>query len=185
MLQSGEMNRAIFLDRDGVLNELVERKDGSMTAPWSITEFQFTPYAKTAIEILSYMDYKTLVVTNQPDLNRGTGPLTITDLDLMHKMIKKWLKVDDICYSEDRGSDTYKPNNGMIEKLIKEYMIDRSQSFMIGDRWKDIVAGYRSKLTTIFVGHEYTYPYEHRNIQPDYIVKSVLEAATLIEEMNK
>ena len=56
---------------------------------------------------------------------------------------------------------------------------------MIGDTWKDIVAGHRSYLTTIYVGEEYIYPFEHRDKQPDFIVSNALQAATLIEEMNK
>jgi D-glycero-D-manno-heptose 1,7-bisphosphate phosphatase len=176
------MNRAIFFDRDGVINKLVERPDGSKTAPWFLDEFQFIDNVKVAVNIVRNMDYKTFVVTNQPDVK---GPLSYKDLDNMHRMISNWLRIDDIYYADDRNSNMYKPNNGMIEDIIKKYLIDRSKSYIIGDRWKDIVAGNRSKLKTIFVGEEYTYPYEYRNIQPDYIVSNVLEACTLIEEINK
>jgi D-glycero-D-manno-heptose 1,7-bisphosphate phosphatase len=177
------MNRAILFDRDGIINELVERADGSKTAPWFLDEFKFTENIKMAVDIVRNMNYKTFVVTNQPDVNNG--PLDLKDLIFMHKTISHFLRIDDIYYSEDRNSNMYKPKNGMIEEIIKKYLIDRSESYIIGDRWKDIVAGNRSNLKTIFVGEEYTYPYEFRNIKPDYIVSNVLEACTLIKEINK
>ena len=139
----------------------------------------------SAIDKLKKYKYIPIIVTNQPDVESGRGPLTYDDLDTMHLMIKKWLRIENIYYSEDRGSDTYKPNNGMVEYFINKYKVDRSQSYMIGDTWKDIVAGHKSYLTTIFVGEEYVYPFEHKDKQPDFIVNSALEAATLIEEMNK
>jgi len=176
------MNRAVFFDRDGVLNELVDRLDGTTTAPWSVNEFLFMENAKLAVEIVRKMNYKTFVVTNQPDVNDGM--LLQEELNIMHRMISHWLRIDEIQYSQHRNSDTYKPNNGMIELLIEKHLIDRSKSYIIGDRWKDIVAGNKSKLTTIFVGDEYHYPYEYKNIQPDYTVSNVLEACKLIEELN-
>ena len=179
------VTKAIFLDRDGVINHLVERVDGRHTAPWNLDEFRFIDGIQEACKMFRDNGYTLFVVTNQPDVENGRGPLTYDDLDTMHLMIKKWLRIENIHYSEDRGSDTYKPNNGMVEYFINKYKVDRSQSYMIGDTWKDIVAGHKSYLTTIFVGEEYVYPFEHKDKQPDFIVNSALEAATLIEEMNK
>lgn len=176
------MNKGVFFDRDGVINKLVDRPDDSKTAPWSIDEFHFMDNVKQAVDIVREINFKTFVVTNQPDVNNG--PLSYNDLNIMHRMISNWLRIDDIHYSEHRNSKTYKPNNGMIEDIVKKYLIDRSKSYIIGDRWKDIVAGRKSNLKTIFIGEEYIYPFEYRQIQPDYIVSDILEACKLIERIN-
>ena len=101
----------------------------------------------------------------------------------MSRMLKAWLRIDEVYIAYERGSAWYKPNNGMIETLIRMYKVDRSQSYIIGDRWKDIVPGHKSKLTTIFIGKEYTCPDEYKDIYPDYIVDNVLQACLLIEEL--
>ena len=182
------MTKAIFLDRDGVINHLVERVNGKHTAPWNLDEFRFIDGIQEACKLFRENGYKLLVVTNQPDVENGRGPLTYDDLDTMHLMIKKWLRIENIYYSEDRGSDTYKPNNGMIETLCKENKVDRSSTYIVGDSWKDIVAGHKSKLTTIFLGKDYTSytsPEKYSNIEPDYVVGNLLQAACLIVELEK
>ena len=175
------MVRAVFFDRDGVLNELVNH-DGVLTAPWSIDEFKLIPGAEQAVEVVKDMGYTTLVVTNQPDVYDNV----LKPLDLMRMMRQCIdLGIDDGLYALERGSAWYKPNNGMLETLIKMYKVDRSQSYIIGDRWKDIVPGHKSKLTTIFIGKEYQSPEKYKEIQPDYIVDNVLQACCLIEELEK
>ena len=176
------MHRAVFFDRDGVINHLVKHGD-EYTAPWSLSEFKFIDFAKEAISLIKSLGYTTLVVTNQPDVN--DGKLAASELNLMNKMIRNWLQIDDIFCAYERNTDFYKPNNGMIEFFVSKYKIDRSSSFLIGDRWKDIVAGHKSKLTTIYIGKEYTTPEEHSDIKPDYIVDSILQACTLIMELEK
>jgi D-glycero-D-manno-heptose 1,7-bisphosphate phosphatase len=174
-------NRAVFLDRDGVINKLVNH-DGVYTAPWSIKEFEIISGAELAIDVFKESGYNVFVVTNQPDVH--DGKLDIKDLANMN-IILKMMGVDKVLCSLERGSAWYKPNNGMIETLCKERKIDRSSSYIIGDRWKDIVAGHKSRLMTIFVGKEYTTPEKYNHIQPDYIVDNVLHAATLIMELEK
>jgi len=71
----------------------------------------------------------------------------------------------------------------MIEFLIKKHKLDRRECWIIGDRWKDIVAGRRSHLNTIFIGDIYISPPEYEHIVPDYIRSNVLEACLLIEEI--
>lgn len=179
------MVKAVFFDRDGILNHLVKREDGSYTAPWNVNEFEFVDFAKEAVSIVTNLGYGALCVTNQPDVY--DGKLDKTHLNIMNRMCINWLGLDDILCAYERGSAWYKPNNGMIETFIKKYKIDRGQSYIIGDSWKDIVAGHKSKLTTIYVGANYTKeqrPEKYKDIFPDYIVDSTLQAATLIEELS-
>lgn len=175
-------HRAVFFDRDGVINELVDRGDRS-TAPWNIGEFKFLPNVKKAVDIVKAMGYKVYVVTNQPDVYDGR--MSKDTLDIMMKMVQNWLGMDGHVCAYDRLSALYKPNNGMIEFLISTDDLDRTESFIIGDRWKDIVAGQRSKLNTIFIGDEYTCPPEYEDVQPYYIRSNVLEACELIKELEQ
>ena len=174
--------RAVFFDIDGVLNELVDRGD-KKTAPWNVSEFKFMPNVKEAVELVKKLSFKTYVITNQPDMYDGY--MSKESLDLMMKMTVNWLDIDSQFCAFDRKSNLYKPNNGMIEYFINMYGIDRTESFIIGDRWKDIVAGDKSKLNTIFVGDEYTCPLEYEHIQPYYIRKNVFEACELIKELEQ
>ena len=176
-----EKKRAVFFDRDGVINELVERADGEFTSPWTIDEFKFKPYVKEAIKTVKDLGFMTFVVTNQPGVHDGY--MDRSQLDLISTMMKRWLGIDDVLAALDKKSDFYKPNNGMIEHFIEAYNIDRDGSYIIGDRWKDIVPGINSKLTTLFVGSEYKYPFEFREYQPDYICIDVLDACCTILEI--
>ena len=176
------VNKAVFFDRDGILNYLVDH-NGIETAPWDVSEFDLIPGAKMAVDLVKSRGFKAFVVTNQPDVYDGY--LLQGHLDIMNRMLKAWLRIDEVMVAYERGSAWYKPNNGMIETLVKQYKIDRGSSYLVGDRWKDIVAGHKSKLNTIFVGYDYTYPMEYKHIQPDYIVENALQAATLIAELDR
>ena len=176
------MTKAVFFSRDGTLTNFVERSNGEMTSPYCMEEFSFIPGAQTAVEICRDLDYATFVVTNQPGVYEGN--ILGNELAKMMRMCLE-IGIHDALVAFERGSAWYKPHNGMIETLVRRYKIDRSQSFMVGDRWKDIVAGHKSKLTTIFVGNEYFTPEKYKHIQPDFIVHSTLHAACFIEELSQ
>jgi histidinol-phosphate phosphatase family protein len=169
--------KAVLFDRDGVINRLVDRGE-EKTAPWDVNEFDLLPGAKAAIDLVKSYGFMAFVVTNQPDVLDGY--LHQGHLDIMHRMLKAWLRIDDILVAYERNSAWYKPNNGMLETLIKHYKIDRDSSYIIGDRWKDIVPGHKSNLNTIYVGDTYTCPSKYENIQPDYICENILQACKLI-----
>jgi HAD superfamily hydrolase (TIGR01662 family) len=167
--------KAVFFDRDGVINHLVKHGE-EYTAPWSLEEFKLMDGIEESIRLVRDK-YLTLIVTNQPDVY--DGKLSHHDLTIMmHRCLK--LGIDDGLISFERGSAWYKPNNGMLETLIKQYEIDRQNSYIIGDSWKDIVAGHKSKISTIFIGETYNSPEKYKDIEPDYIVDNVLQAAILI-----
>lgn len=173
------MNKAVFLDRDGVLNELVQR-GAAMTAPWCLDELRIFDESKKSIEILKQMNYKTFVVTNQPDVY--DNKMSHEQLIEINMRIKKELDVDLILCALKRNSAYYKPNNMMLEFLIDTYDLDCTQCYMIGDRWKDIVCGYITGVTTIFIGDDYECPEEYESIEPDYITKNILTACKIIKD---
>ena len=174
------MVKAVFLDRDGTINELVQgREDKKHVSPWYYSEFEYIEGVEEAVTLLRHMGYTTHVVTNQPDINDGYT--TIETLDAFNALMKRDLQVNTISCAMSRNMPDYKPANGMLEKIIKEWCVTRERSWMIGDSWKDIVAGYNSGVKTIYLGSEYTCPKEYDNIKPDYIRDNLLQAAQLIQ----
>jgi len=172
--------KCVFLDRDGVINKLVERPNGERTAPWSFEEFELLPNVKESIDKIHKMGYSIIVVTNQPDVN--DGKLSLEDLRKMNAVIYS-MGVLNIHSSMGRNTPEYKPNNAHVELYITLYRIDKIKSFMIGDRWKDIVCGHRSGLTTIFLGETYTTSAEFSDIKPTMIARDIKEAVDLIERI--
>lgn len=171
------MHKAIFLDRDGVINPLIKREDGRLTSPYTFAEFKVYPEVKPAIMRLKFMNYLLFVVTNQPHLYKE---LRISELKEINYFLYKELNIDAIRYSYDQASATYKPRNGMLLDLIKTWDVDVTQSYMIGDRWKDIVAGYNTGLKTIFIGDKYTTSEDYNNIEPNFKAPNLLDAVNII-----
>lgn len=174
--------KAVFLDRDGVINPLIE-KDGEITSPKTLKEFIFLPNVFFSIEKLQTLGYKTFIVTNQPGI--FDGKQTWEELNEITNMLLDVLQIDGVYNAVDKLSQTYKPNNGMIEYFINRFNIEKNKSYIIGDRWKDIVPGYNSGINTIYVGKEWTTPPEpYTDITPGYICSNILEACNYIAEID-
>lgn len=172
------MVKAVFLDRDGTINKLVNRGT-KQVAPWYYAEFDYIDGVEEAIPLIKRMGYTTHVVTNQPDVKDGF--MTQDTLDVMNQVLKKDLRVDTISCAMERNTEDYKPNNGMLEKIIKSFNVNRDRSWMIGDSWKDIVAGSKSNIPTIYLGKEYNPPEEYKDIQPNYMADNLLDAVNIIK----
>lgn len=173
------MVKAVIFDRDGVLSKLI---DGH--APWSLSDFKIYPNAKEALSITRDLNYKHFVITNQPDVM--DRKLKHTDLVQMTDALRRQLPIDSIRLCLDRKSDRYKPKTGMVDELIQDWDIDISKSFLVGDRWRDIVCGSRVGLKTILVRNEETqndWPEEYGHIKPNYTTTDVLGACRLIKEL--
>jgi D-glycero-D-manno-heptose 1,7-bisphosphate phosphatase len=176
------VRRAVFLDRDGVINANLER-DGRPVAPTSLTEFRLLPGIEDAVRRLKEHGYLVIVITNQPDVaNRLTERATV---DAMHDIVRARLLIDDIkiCFHNDTaGCDCRKPKPGLILAAAAEYGIDLARSYMVGDRWRDVAAGRAAGCFTIFV--DYGYKQDGPNF-PDLVVKSLPEAAASILSREK
>lgn len=174
------MQKAVFFDRDGVINELVNRGDERLTSPWKVSEIKYYVNIGRAVSICKSLGYKVFVITNQPGI--VDGDMTVESHSaIMNKVISD-LQFDDGMAATIRNNYNYKPNKGMFDFLIEKYNIDRSNSWLIGDRWKDIVPGHSSGLKTIFVGKEYSCPEEYACVKPDYVTKNAYEASKIIEK---
>ncbi len=178
--------RAIFLDRDGVINE--NRDDHVKT--WA--EFCFLPGALTAIRALHEAGFKVFVITNQAIIERGIA--NIDTLEEIHTHMLEHISqaggnISDIRYCPH---DTYsncqcrKPKAGMLIDLAQCWNIDLSQSYLIGDAWTDIAAGLSVNCTTILVEtgrgtEQLTLPQLHQN-PPALIARDLLSAVYWIIE---
>jgi D-sedoheptulose 7-phosphate isomerase len=170
--------RAVFLDRDGVINRTFVR-DGKPFPPYTLQELEVLPGVPEALQELKQHGYKLLVVTNQPDVARGKQ--SRQTIDAMHQALSAQLPLDDIlvCYHTDRDQcDCRKPMPGMLLEAAKKHNIDLAASFMVGDRWRDIEAGYNAGCKTILI--DYGYSEKSPAHAPDLRVGSLREAADWI-----
>lgn len=175
------MVKAIFLDRDGTINKLVHGRDNPKhVCPWYYAEFEFIDGVEEAIKKLRHMGFSLHVVTNQPDVDDGYT--TEETMDTIHLLIKNKLNVDTIQAARKRETPEYKPNSGMLEKVIREWMVSKERSWMIGDSWKDIVAGHNAGVKTIYLGDIYNAPEKYLHIKPDFYAKNLSEASNIIEQ---
>ena len=171
------VTRAVFADRDGVLCANMMR-DGRPVAPTRLEDFRLLPGVEDAVRDLRSAGYLVIVVTNQSDV--GTGRTPRATVEAMHDLIRKRLMVDDIkaCFhTNEDACACRKPKPGMILEAAAERHIDLAGSFIVGDRWSDVVAGQKAGCCTIFVdyGHEPDAPGK-----ADKVVSSFAEAVRLI-----
>jgi D-glycero-D-manno-heptose 1,7-bisphosphate phosphatase len=146
------VHRAVFLDRDGVLNRSVYR-NGVTSPPNSLDDFELLPGVREAVVRLKGAGYLLVVVTNQPDIARGTQDVSV--VDAMNATVQRELGVDAIlvCPHDDVDECACrKPKPGMLLEAMKRFDIDRDRSFMVGDRWRDVVAGQAAGCRTVQVG---------------------------------
>jgi D-glycero-D-manno-heptose 1,7-bisphosphate phosphatase len=166
--------RAVFLDRDGVVNRAIVR-DGKPYPPPDLASFEILPGVPEAIQQIKEHGFLVGVVTNQPDVARGTQRRDV--VEAMHDRIRATLEIDDIqvCYDTDRpGCDCYKPKPGMLLETARKFGIDLTASFMVGDRWRDIGAARAAGCTAVFVDRGYS---EILPQCPDITVSGLPEAA--------
>ena len=168
--------RAVFLDRDGVLNRAVVR-DGKPYPPSTLDEFEILPGVADALAKLADAGFLLIVATNQPDVGRGAQRREV--VESMHRRLREALPLDDIkvCYDAAESSPGYKPRPGMLLTAARERDIDLRQSFMVGDRWRDVGAGKAAGCFTIFIDRGYS---ESLVDMPDAVCADLPDAADLI-----
>jgi D-glycero-D-manno-heptose 1,7-bisphosphate phosphatase len=172
------MNRAVFLDRDGVLTRALVR-DGKAYAPVTPAEMEIDPDAPAALARLKAAGFLLVVITNQPDVARGITRRQ--DVETMHATLLAALPLDAffVCYHDNADACACrKPQPGMLLQAAIAHAIDLAQSFMIGDRWRDIDAGASAGCRTIWIDRGYRE--RAPNHMPDTRVDSLRAAADWI-----
>ena len=177
---SEERRRAVFLDRDGVLNHAVVR-EGRPYPPRDADELRIVDGAGEALQRLRDAGYLLIVVTNQPDIARGTT--TRETVDAINAKLAAALPLDEIVVcAEDGDAPCKKPNPGMLLDAAQRHDVDLARSFMVGDRWRDVAAGQRAGCIALFLDHHY----DERQPEPPFVrVDSVAAAAEWILRQEK
>lgn len=177
-----EGRAAVFLDRDGVLNESIVR-DGHPFAPTSLSELIVLAEAPDACGSLRNEGFLIVVVTNQPELARGS--LDAGTLEALHAQLSSQVALDAfyVCPHDDRQHCACrKPAPGLLLKAAAEKGIDLTSSFVVGDRWRDIEAGQRAGCRTIFIDRGYR---ERRPVGADAEVSDLAQAAAWIRALRR
>lgn len=172
------MNKAVFLDRDGVINEVLSKRVKFVNRP---EDFYLLDGVGEAIKKINDLDYKVFVVTNQGGV--GLGYMDENSLQRIHdKMVndlaKYGAKINDIAYCPHKpkeGCRCRKPEPEMLLQLAKKYDILLSESFMVGDRKQDIEAGLKAGTYTVLVGSR------DENVKADYVFKDLFAFAEWLE----
>ncbi len=173
------LKKAVFLDRDGVINRALER-DGKPYPPTRLSEVEILPGVPEACGLLKQAGYLLIVATNQPDVGRGT--LAQETVESIHAHLCRLLPIDrvEVCYHPGRGAsncDCRKPKPGMLLRAAAALNGDLAQSWMVGDRWRDIDCGHAAGCRTILIDYGYA---EALKQAPDFRCRSLLEAARFI-----
>lgn len=150
------LKRAVFLDRDGVINE-AEVRNGKPYPPANAASLQIPQGTAEALARLKEHEFLLLVVTNQPDVARGKQQRST--IEEINRRLCTELPLDDVltCYHDDADNcDCRKPRPGLMKRAALQLGIDLGHSYLIGDRWRDIEAGANAGCKTILIDRGYT-----------------------------
>jgi D-glycero-D-manno-heptose 1,7-bisphosphate phosphatase len=173
--------RAVFLDRDGVLNRTLVR-DGIPCPPANIGDFEVAPEAAEGCTQLKAAGFVLIVVTNQPDVGRGTQRREV--IEAMHAKLSAAVPALDaieVCYhaGESHGEpcDCRKPKPGMLLRASAHHNVDLRGSFLIGDRWRDVDCAHAAGCRAVFIDHGYR---ERLREKPEFTVSTFREAVATV-----
>ncbi len=180
------MQRAVFLDRDGVLNRAFPGDDGKTHPPRSPEELEILPGVMEACDALRRAGFVLIVVSNQPDVARGQQRREV--VETINSVLRRQVPIDDIrvCYHDNPDQcECRKPRPGLLLDAAREWGVDLASSVMVGDRWADIEAGWLAGCRTVLVdrgGAEAgrTQPGQAGRSKPDHRARSLSEAVAWI-----
>lgn len=171
------MQRAVFVDRDGVLNRVVLAK-GKPLPPRDVSDLCILPGTQVACQTLAAAGFLLVMVTNQPDIARGkTNRQTVDEINI-ELARSLGLHAVKVCPHDDEDQcDCRKPKPGMLQRAAMEWGVDLSASVMVGDRWRDIEAGRRAGCSTVWIRSKYDEP---TGASADFVAASLAEAVPWI-----
>ena len=191
------LNRAVFLDRDGVLNDLEYNPDeGRIGSPLSAKQLRIVPYAGTSVKRIRELGYKAIIVSNQPGVAKRQ--LTYSEFERMNTMIRRDLAKhggsldaeyyclhhpDALVRKYRLNCDCRKPKPGLLIRAAEENGIDLGNSFFVGDALVDVKAGRAAGCRTIFLGHMTTFlseMIEREDAYPDFVLASLRQVPDLL-----
>ena len=168
--------KAVFLDRDGILNESII-KQGKPYPPQNLEEVVIHDEVKRGIRLLKNEGLLLIMITNQPDIARNKT--TEKNVNSINNFVKQILNLDDVfmCVHDDKDNcNCRKPKPGMIIEAKKKWNIELSGSFLVGDRWKDISAGIKMNLITFLLD----LGYNEKKVNADFEYKTFTQIVNQI-----
>jgi histidinol-phosphate phosphatase family protein len=189
--------KAVFLDRDGVINSLVYHEDaGVIDAPFKASQFKLLPRVPDAIRLLNDIGLKVAVVSNQPGIAKGhlkQGTMNTIERRMLSGIREAGGRIDGTyyCLHHPEGKvrnlrqrcRCRKPEIGLLEQAAAELQVSLGECYMIGDGIPDLLAGSRAGCRTIFIGRwkcEICQFTEAPHVRPALVAKDLWEAAQLI-----
>ena len=177
-----KLTKAFFLDRDGVINQSLIYK-GKPIAPTNLANFKIIKDVKKSLIYLKEKGFLTIIISNQPDISKGLLDKSI--LKKMNKKIKEKLKIDDIFICKHVNTDRCncrKPKLGMALEAKKKWNIDLKNSYLIGDRWRDIYLANRLKIKCFYIDKNYS---EKKPKKYNFKVKNLFHAIKILKKNEK
>ncbi len=201
-LPRNQKARAVFLDRDGVINEILFHAEmGILESPFTVRQFQMKPGVAKAIHRINQLGLKAVVASNQPGVAMKHFSKSTLNA-VTHKMVtelkrkKAWL--DGIYYclhhpqkgkgALKRKCNCRKPKAGLLVRAARELNIDLKKSYMVGDSIFDIQAGRGAGCTTFLTAHlkcDLCDLMARRGVEPDFVVKDLNAAVDRITQLEK
>jgi len=173
----GKVTKAVFLDRDGVLNHSLVRE--GLPYPTGLEDLAIYADAAEALARLKQAGYLLIVVTNQPDIARGT--VTRATVDEINAVLGAALPIDEfvVCAHDNAaGCSCRKPKPGMVLEAAARHAVDLRESFLIGDRWRDVDCGASAGVVTVLIDRGYRE--RAPDHAPDFVAGSLAAAADWI-----
>ena len=194
--------RAVFLDRDGVINEILFHKEvGLLETPFTPAQFKLKPGAAEAVRRLNRLGLRVVVVSNQPGVamrHFSRKTLILITQKMIRLLKQKGARLDGIYYCihhPEKGFGALrkrctcrKPKPGMLRLAAKELGIDLRGSYMIGDSILDVRAGRSVGCKTFLLAHlkcDLCHLMARRGIKPDYLMKDLKAAVRRIEKLER
>jgi len=192
--------RAVFLDRDGVINDLAyDPKEGRVAAPLAAEGLRVFPYAGESVRRIRELGFQAIVVSNQPGVAKRQ--LTLSEFERMGRKVRKelarqggTLDAEYYClHSPDARIRKYrldcacrKPKPGLLLRAAEERLLDLHDSFFVGDALVDVKAGRAAGCRTILLGHPSTFLsslIEKEHAEPDYLLPSLKKVPDLLRTL--
>gem|GEM_PF-368187 len=194
-------NRAVFLDRDGVLNDLeYNPEEGRIGSPLSARQLRVFPYAGQAVMRIEGLGFKAIVVSNQPGVAKRQ--MTHSEFERMNASVRKELSKqgaaldgeyyclhhpDALVKKYRRDCDCRKPKPGLLLRAARENGVDLARSFFVGDALVDVKAGRAAGCRTIFLGHITAFlsdMIQREDARPDYVLPSLRQVPGLLRSLD-
>jgi D-glycero-D-manno-heptose 1,7-bisphosphate phosphatase len=190
--------RAVFLDRDGVINPLIYHQDvGIVDSPFTLSQFRVLPRVPKAIRLLNDLGLAVVIVSNQPGIAKGHfNSETLRKFDRKLQVTLKPLgaRIDATYYCLHHPQSVVKefrkrcscrkPSPGMLLKAARDLGLSLPDSYMVGDGLTDIEAGSRAGCRTVFIGRwkcEHCQFIHPSSLRPDFVANDLWHAAQLIQ----